>query len=115
MAELGEHFLAEAKALDERVTAAINGDAAQAAIEALMNLSATNRLRALSCYQACAPYLSPKLAAIEVAPASVSTASKFERAITNMSEAQIVEHLEKIAGGSSAIALLEDHSGAEHD
>jgi hypothetical protein len=114
MAELGEHFLAEAKALDERVANAINNDAAQGAIESLMNLSATNRLRALSCYQACAPYLAPKLQAIEIAPASVSTASKFERAITNMSEAQIVEHLQQIASGSSAIALLEHH-GANDD
>jgi hypothetical protein len=76
-----------------------------------MSAALTNRLRALSCYQAAAPYLAPKLAAIEVAPASTTTINKFERAITTMSEAQVIEHLEKISNGSSAIQLLEDHSG----
>ena len=114
MAEIGEHFLAEARALDERVQSAINQDAAQSAIEALMALSATNRLRALSAYQAVAPYVAPKLQAIEIGPQSVTTASKFERAISTMSESQVIEHLEKIASGDSAIALLE-HEGAADD
>jgi hypothetical protein len=72
-----------------------------------MDFGAVARLRALSAFQACAPYVRPRLQAIEVAPASQSTVSRFERAISAMSEDQVLDHLRAIASGARALELIE--------
>ena len=107
MIEIAEFFLYRAKELDLRVETAINSDASQSDIVSLMNLSAVDRMRALTAYGQCAPYCRPRLAAVEVAPASQSTIDRFEQRISRMSEEQITSHLKQIAAGGSALQLLE--------
>jgi hypothetical protein len=112
MLQIGARFLRQAEELDERTAAAIEANAAQHDITALMDLAATDRLRALSAFQACAPYCRPKLQAIELAPASQSTVSRFEQRISGMTEEQITGHLKAIANGASALALIESADDA---
>jgi hypothetical protein len=52
---------------DERTQDAIDSGASHGDIVALINLAATDRLRALTACQAAAPFCSPKLQAIELA------------------------------------------------
>jgi len=56
--------------------------------------------------------LRPKLAAVEVAPASQSTIDRFERRISTMDEQQVIEHLKQIAAGASALAVVESADDA---
>ena len=107
MLSIGERFMHQAQELDQRVQDAIDANASHGDIVALMNLAATDRLRALSAFQAAAPYVSPRLQAIEVAPASESTVSKFEQAVSAMTEDQVLEYLKRIAIGASALQLIE--------
>lgn len=107
MLQIASRFMDQAAELDERTQHAIDADALQGDIIALRNLADTSRLRALAACQACAPYVRPRLQAIEVAPASESTVSKFERAVTAMSEDQVLDHLRAIANGASALELIE--------
>ena len=78
MLAIGERFLAQATELDARTAAAIEADASHRDIAALMNMAATDRLRALSAFSSAAPYVAPRLQAIELAPASPLTRSRFE-------------------------------------
>jgi len=110
MLSIGERFMRQAAELDLRTAAAIEADADQRDITALMNLAATDRLRALSAFQAAAPYVRPRLQAIELAPASESTVSRFERTISAMSEDQVLNHLKAIATGRSATSLIDEEA-----
>ena len=107
MLDIADRFMSQATELDARVAAAIEASASHGDIVALMNLAATDRLRALSAAQAAAPFVRPRLAAVEVAPASESTVARFERAVSAMSEDQVVEHLRRIANGAKALELIE--------
>jgi len=107
MLSIGERFLRQAQELDDRTAAAIEADAAQADIIALRNLADVSRLRALSAFQACAPFVRPRLTAVEVAPASEPMVSRFERAVSVMSEEQVLDHLRAIANGGKALELIE--------
>jgi hypothetical protein len=107
MLSIGERFMRQAQELDDRTAAAIDADASPADIAKLMSLAATDRLRALSAFQAAAPYVSPRLAAVEVAPASQSTVARFEQAVSAMSEDQVLDHLRAIANGAKALELIE--------
>jgi hypothetical protein len=108
MLSIGERFLAQAAELDARTEAAIEADASHADITRLMGLAATDRLRALSAFQAAAPYVSPRLQAIEVSPATPLTRSRFEERLERMSEDEVTAHLKAIAAGTLTIALIDD-------
>jgi hypothetical protein len=107
MLDIAERFMSQAQALDQRVQAAVDANASHGDIVALMNLATTDRLRALTACHPAAPFCSPKLRAIEIAPASESTVTRFERAITNMSEDEVANHLRAIATGASELQLIE--------
>ena len=57
---IGERFNAQAQELDERAADAVDDGASEAVIMTLVNSAATFRLRALSAYQAAAPYCRPR-------------------------------------------------------
>jgi hypothetical protein len=107
MLDIAEHFMSQAAELDQRVTAAVEANASHGDIVALMNLAATDRLRALTAAQAAAPFCSPKLQAIEVSPAAADTQSRFEHRLTAMSEDDVLAHLRKIAAGTLTIDALD--------
>src|SRR6202035_216774 len=109
---IGERFLAQAQELDARTEAAIESDASHADISRLMSLAATDRLRALSAFQAAAPYVAPRLTAVELAPASPLTRSKFEERLEAMSEDEVTQHLKAIAAGTLTLELV-DAPGAD--
>jgi hypothetical protein len=106
MLAIGERFMRQAQELDDRTQDAIGADASQGDIIALRNLADVSRLRALSAFQAASPFVRPRLQAIEVAPASESTVSRFERAIEAMSEDEVIDHLKAIANGAKALELI---------
>jgi len=112
MLAIGERFLQQAQEFDERASAAVDANANAVDITKLLDLGAVYRLRVLSAYGACAPYCRPKLAAVEVAPASQSTIDRFERRISTMDEQQVIEHLKQIAAGASALAVVESADDA---
>jgi transposase len=86
MLDIADRFMSQAPELDQRVAAAVDADASATDIAMLMNLAATDRLRALTACQAAAPFVSPKLTAIEVTPASMETRSRFDERLAGMSE-----------------------------
>ena len=106
MLDIAERFLQQASELDQRVQAAIDADASHGDIVSLMNLAATDRLRALSAAQAAAPFVKPKLQAIEVSPVTPITRSKFEQRLQSMCEAEVLANLKRIAAGTLAIEVL---------
>ena len=108
MLSIGEKFLAQAAELDVRTAAAIEADASHSDITRLMSLAATDRLRALSAFSSAAPYVAPRLTAVELAPASPLTRSKFEERLEAMSEDEVTSHLKAIAAGTLTLALVDD-------
>jgi hypothetical protein len=114
MLQIAQRFMDQAAELDDRVAKAIDTDASHADIVSLMNLAATDRLRALSACQAAAPFCSPKLAAIEVAPATPLTRSRFEQRLADMSEEEVLEHVKLIAAGKLTLDIV-DGDGGEGD
>lgn len=111
MLAIADRFMAQAAELDQRVAAAVEAGASQNDITALMTLAATDRLRALTAAQAAAPYVSPRLQAIEVAPASPLTRSRLEARLANMSEDEVTNHLRAIAAGTLTLAAIEADAG----
>ena len=107
MLDIADRFMSQAAELDQRVSAAIEADASHGDIVALMNLAATDRLRALACCQSAAPFVSPKLQAVEISPISASTQSRFEARLAEMPEAEILRHLQGIADRTLRIEHLE--------
>ena len=110
MLEIAWRFMDQAAELDARIEAAVEADASATDIMALMNLAATDRLRALSACQAAAPFCSPKLQAIEVAPASLPTVSRFETRIAEMSEHEVLEHVRRISDGTLTLEAFDVES-----
>lgn len=116
MLDIADRFMSQAADLDRRVAAAIGARAGHADIVALMNLAATDRLRALSAAQAAAPFCSPKLQAIEVSPAAPETQSRFDRRLATMTEDQVLTHLKAIAAGTATVEAFDldmDEADAE--
>jgi hypothetical protein len=107
MLAIAERFLTQAAELNRRVGAAIEAGASHSDLVCLMNLAATDRLRALSAAQAAAPFCSPKLQAIEVAPAAESTVSRFEARLAAMAEDDVLAHLRRIAAGAMTLEAIE--------
>jgi hypothetical protein len=107
MMAIADHFIERASGFDQRVEDAIAAGAAQRDIVALMGLADDARLKALSAANSAAPYIQPRLQAIELAPASASTQSRFDRQIEALSDAEIADALRQIEAGTSAIALLD--------
>jgi hypothetical protein len=107
MLEIAEKFLSQAVDYDGRVELAVEASASQGDIVALTNLADTSRLRALACAQAAAPFVRPRLQAIELAPATPVTRSRFDERIAAMSEDEVLRHLKAIAAGTATVALLE--------
>jgi hypothetical protein len=107
MLDIAGRFLAQAAELDQRVQAAVDANAAHGDIISLMRLAAEDRLRALAAAQAAAPFCSPKLQAIEVAPASPLTRDKFEARLVEMPEEEVLDHLKRIATGTLTLAAIE--------
>jgi hypothetical protein len=107
MLSIADHFVDRAEELDKHVENAIAQDASQSDICKLMDLAGVNRMRALAAAQAAAVYVHPKSQAVEISPVSQTTASRFEARIANMSEDQVTERLRLIAGGASAIEIIE--------
>jgi len=114
MCDIAQRFMDQAQELDGRVKSAIEADANHSDIVALMNLAATDRLRALSACQAVAPYVAPRLQAVEISPASPLTRSKFEARLERMSEDEVLDHLKAIAAGTLTLAVIDD-ADAEAD
>jgi hypothetical protein len=112
--EIAEHFLAQAQEIDDRLADAIARDASSADIIALRNMAATDRLRALSACQAAAPFVRPRLQAIELAPASPLTQSRFEARLAAMSEEEVLDDLKRIAAGTLTLAAIDDADAEDH-
>jgi hypothetical protein len=108
MLDIAAKFLSQAQELDLLAAAAIEQNATHGDIVTLMNLAATDRLRALTAAQAAAPFCSPKLQAIEVAPASPLTRSRFEERLERMTEDEVTAHLKAIAAGTLTLAVIDD-------
>lgn len=115
MLDIAAKFLSQAQELDLRAAAAIEQNATHGDIVALMNLAATDRLRALTAAQAAAPFCSPKLQAIEVSPATPLTQSRFEARLEAMSEDEVTSHLKAIAAGTLTLALVDDAGADDAD
>jgi len=107
MWSIAQRFLAQASEFDERLETAVELNASSADILALKSQADQDRLRALSALQALAPYVQPRLSAVEVSPVSRTTAQKFEARVSEMDEAAILEHLKLIADGAS-LEIVED-------
>jgi hypothetical protein len=107
MTMIAEHFLSEAENFDEKVELAVEAGADAFEIRTLLDLAATSRLRALTAAQAAAPYCSPRLSAVEVAPMTPETQSRFSDRLEAMSEDQIAGYLRQIARGILTIEHLE--------
>jgi hypothetical protein len=108
MLDICSYLMSEARSLDERAQAAIDTEAGHDSIVSMLNLSAAHRMRALAAAQAAAPFCRPKLQAIEVSPATITTRSKFEERLARMSEDEVVEHLRAIANGATACLIEGD-------
>jgi hypothetical protein len=111
MLAIADRFMAQAAELDQRVAAAIEAGASHGDIIALMTLAATARLRALTAVQAAAPYVSPRLQAIEIAPASPLTRSRLEARRADMTQDEVTAHLRAIAAGTLTLAAIEADPG----
>jgi len=107
MWSIAQRFLAQAAQFDERLEVAVELNASSADILALKSQGNQDRLRALSALQALAPYVQPRLSAVEVSPASQSTAERFQQRVTEMDEQQILAHLKLIADGAT-VEIIED-------
>jgi hypothetical protein len=99
MVAIAEHFLSQAEDYDERVDSAVEAGADEHELRTLLDLASVSRLRALTAATAAAPYCSPRLAAVEVAPMSVETQSRFQSRIDSMSEDEITGYLKAVTKG----------------
>ena len=115
MLDIADRFMSQAAELDQRVSDAIEQNASHGDIVALMNLAATDRLRALTACQAAAPFVSPKLTAIEVTPASMETRSRFDERLAGMSEDEVTSHLRAIAAGTLTLQALDQEDRTDAD
>jgi hypothetical protein len=107
MLSICSHFLGQARELDRRAQDAIDADAGQVEIVSLLNLSATNRMRALAAAQAAAPFVRPRLQAVEISPVT-TTRDRFDQRLERMTEQEIEDQLRAIAAGQKVIEFVED-------
>jgi hypothetical protein len=108
MLDICSHFVGQAEELDQRAQAAIDSDAGQVEIVSLLNLSATNRMRALAAAQAAAPFVRPRLQAVEISPVTTTTRDRFAQRLERMTEQEIEDQLRAIAAGQKVIEFVED-------
>jgi hypothetical protein len=111
MMQIASKFMDQAEELDQLVEAAIRGKASQTDIVVLRNLASTDRLRALSACQAAAPFIAPKLSAVEFSPATAVTRDRFAERLEAMEEDEILAHLARIADGTLKLEHLEADDG----
>jgi hypothetical protein len=107
MLAISDHFIGQAETFDTKVHGAIDAGANPKDILALMGLADESRMKALAAAGQAAPYVRPRLQAIELAPASPATQSRFDQRIEHLSDDEIASALKQIASGKSALALLE--------
>jgi hypothetical protein len=115
MLAIANHFISRAEDFDDKVEAAIEAGAGQKDIVALMGLADDARLKALNAASSAAPYVQPRLQAVEFSPAGPATQSRFDRQIETLSDDEVADALRQIAGGTSALALLETASKDQED
>ena len=115
MLSIAQHFIERAVDFDEKAQAAISSGAGQKDIVALLALADDARLKALSAANSAAPYVQPRLQAVEFSPAGPATQSRFDRQIETLSDDEVADALRQIAGGTSALALLETASKDQED
>lgn len=106
MLRIASHFMDRASELDGRVEAAVEAGASAPDIKLLMDLAATDRLRALSAAQAAAPFVRPRLQAVEISPVSEPTRSRFDERLAKMSEDEVVDHLRRVAAGTATVGSI---------
>jgi hypothetical protein len=99
MTLIAEHFLHQAEQFDVNADDAVEAGADAFEIKTLLDLAAAYRMRALTAATAAAPYCSPRLAAVEVAPMSPQTQSRFQSRIDSMSEDEVASYLRAVTAG----------------
>jgi hypothetical protein len=105
---VAEHFLSKAEELDDRVENAIKSDASHGDIVALMGLADEKRMKAANVATQAAPYVSPRLQAIEVAAASVTTRDRFSERAHHLSDAEALKLLTAVQAGEMTIDQVAD-------
>jgi hypothetical protein len=108
MLAIAAHFVQRAEAFDDQVEAAIEARADQKNIVSLMNIADDYRLKALAAARDAAPYVNPRLQAVEFSPASEATRSRFAVRVEDLTDDEVASALKAIASGGSALKLLED-------
>src|SRR3954453_3140952 len=99
MLQVAEHFILQAENFDCKVRSAVDAGADQRSILAIMDRADTSRLHALSAASAAAPYVQPKLSAVEIGPQSPLTQSRFAERIEALTDDEIVDALRQISAG----------------
>jgi hypothetical protein len=106
---VAEFFLASAEEIDQRVAAAFAaGEGSQVDVVAMMTIADERRLRAAQVAEKAAPFTSPRLNSIEVAPASQSTRERFQEASRRLSDQEAQRYLDLITSGVLSVEDVRD-------